>query len=107
MTHRPDLSDYLPPITCDRVGHIRCMCCERMLCLTHARKADISGLSLQDWRERTLSAVVLCPNCKKRLDSEPEPESSEFEDTSDGYEFQDERDLRNFLRENGFNEYGV
>jgi hypothetical protein len=100
------LSDYLAPIACTREGQVRCMCCERMLCLRHARKADISRLSLPDWRERTLGAVVLCANCKKRLDPEPETEPDDF-DEEDEHGFDDEHDLRTFLRDNGFNEYGV
>lgn len=81
---------------------MRCMCCDRMLCLTHCRKADISRLLLKDWREKTLGAVVLCPNCKKRLDPEPEPDSSPME--YDPYGFGMEYELRNFLGENGHNE---
>lgn len=107
LVDRAILGDYLLPKTCDSAGHIRCMCCERMLCLMHARKANISHLSIKDWRDRTLDAVVLCPNCKKRLDPEQEPEPSEFDDPDDEHGFDDEYDLRNFLDENGFNEYGV
>jgi hypothetical protein len=83
------------------------MCCERMLCLTHARKADISHLSLNDWRDRTLGAVVLCPNCKKRLAPEPESDDSQFDEPPDPFRFQTEQEVRAFLRDNGFNEYGV
>lgn len=107
ITYRPDLGDYLPPITCNGVGQIRCLCCERMLCLTHARKADISRLSLQDWRDRILGAVVLCPNCKKRLDPVPEPDGSEFDEPPDPFGFESEHELWAFLGENGFNEFGV
>ena len=102
-----NLSDYLEPIVCTRVGQVRCMCCERMLCLTHSCKADIARLSLQGWRDRTLGPVVLCPNCKKRLDPEPELEPADFDEPFDEFGFRDERDLWNFLYENGFNEFGV
>jgi hypothetical protein len=102
-----NFSDYLEPIVCTREGQVRCMCCDRMLCLTHTRKADVSRLSLQDWRDRTLGAVVLCPNCKKRLDPEPEPDGSEFDEPPDPLRFESERELWSFLRENGFNEFGV
>jgi hypothetical protein len=61
---------------------------------------------LKDWRDRILSAVVLCPNCKKRLDPDPEPDSSPYDDY-DLYSFSSESELWGFLRENGFNEYGV
>jgi hypothetical protein len=78
-----------------------------MLCLTHARKADITHLSIKDWRDKTLSAVVLCPNCKKRLAPEPEPDSSEFDEPPDPFAFETEQEIRAFLRQNGFNEFGV
>jgi hypothetical protein len=96
------LCDYLPAIPCKREGQVRCGCCERMLCLAHSRKADISRLSLRDWREEQLRTVVLCPNCKKLLDPEPEPDDSD--DPADPYGFGDEYELRNFLRENGHND---
>jgi hypothetical protein len=94
----PQLGDYLPPILCKREGQVRCQCCERMLCLSHTWKADISRLSLVDWHENKLSAVVLCLNCKKLLDPEPEPDESD--EPAAPCQFQSEQELRDFLRQN-------
>lgn len=92
-----NLCDYLPPIPCGSEGQVRCMCCERMLCVGHCRKADVSSLSLKAWTGDMVAQVVLCPSCKRTLDPSPEREPSQDENRADG-SFVDDDELKQFLR---------
>lgn len=93
------LRDYLPPDPCSGEGRSRCMCCERMLCVGHSRKADVSHQSLKHFTGERLSKVVLCPSCKETLDPVPEDERPERDDGREPYGFTDESELRRYLRQ--------
>lgn len=90
------LGDYLSATSCDGEGEVRCECCERMLCIEHVRKADLSRLALIDRSGEPLGAAVLCPSCKKLLNPDPESEPDDEEG-----DFGDEYELQDFLQEIG------
>lgn len=105
--HERDLSaegsdrfcDYLPPRTCPNEGLVRCACCNLMLCRNHARKADLSRLSLpSDIVGEKLAKVIVCRNCKYRLDPDPDREPQPYHDDRDESEFDDDYDFRKYLR---------
>lgn len=95
-----DLPDYIPPVSCQYQGVVRCRCCERLLCLGHARGADLSRASVLGYDGEKLTAAVLCPDCKSLLDPDPEPDRDYVNEPEPG-SFERESDLRAFLRRLG------
>lgn len=97
-----EINDYIPPKQCLKEGKVRCMCCRRLLCLEHARKADIARLSLPkdySYPDEIWKQIILCPECKETLDPNPEPEWMEDANNHvDESAFEDSAELRSFLR---------